>query len=101
MCCRVPRYQTRDYGKNKHGNDHGCFLKKKDMIKIIGQIVKRVPISIRDNGLWPVEPTTAPTNADAAMVSRKRAKPSFCSFENFMYLQKCYVPAKSLNLRWR
>lgn len=36
------------------------------------------------NGLWPVKPTTPPMKADAAMVSTKRAKPSFCSL---LYLE--------------
>jgi hypothetical protein len=81
---RVPRYQPGNDGKNNEGGDHDGFLKIKDRIKSIGQTTKRTAISIWDNGLWPVEPTTAPMNADAAIVSRKRAKPSLCSLENFM-----------------
>lgn len=54
------------------------------MVSSIGQTAKRTPISRFDKGLCPVEPTTAPMNAEAAMVSIKRAKPSFCSLENLM-----------------
>jgi hypothetical protein len=84
VCRGVPSYQSGNYGENNDGSDHGCFRKKKDMTRSIGQTTKRTLISKDDKGLWPVEPTTAPMNAEAAMVSIKRARPSFCSLENFM-----------------
>lgn len=68
---------------DKCGNDHGGFLSFHDSKSSIGQIANKVATSQALNGLWPVNPTTPPMNAEAAMVSMKRASPSFCSLLYF------------------
>ncbi len=80
----VPGDATGDNDKNDECGDHAGLLIFHDIARSIGQMANRVTISRVLNGLWPVKPTTPPIKADAAMVSTKRAKPSFCSL---LYLE--------------
>lgn len=62
-----------------------------EMRNSIGQMMKRVRISQAFIGLCPVNPTMAPIKDAAAMASKKRASPSFCSL---LYLDGLFGMAR-------
>ena len=86
----VPSHTGRgNHEDNESGNDHVGFLRLHDSKISIGQIANKVTTSQTLNGLWPVSPTTPPMKAEAAMVSIKRANPSFCSLLYFDGMVLC------------
>ena len=84
MAGDVPGHASSGNHENDEcSDDHDGFLSLQDSSRSIGQVAKRVITSQMLKGLWPVKPTTPPMNDDAAMVSMKRASPSFCSLVYF------------------
>ena len=81
----VPRHggsgQREDDERGDHGG--GGLRRMKASKSSIGQTMKSAQTSILLKMLCPVTPTTPPTKEEAAMVSKNRASPSFCSLLNF------------------
>ena len=86
----VPRHGGSGQREDDERGDHDAgFRSVQESRSSIGQTRKSAQISSGLKGLWPVTPTTPPMNAEAAMVSKNRAKPSFCSL---VYLDGISVP---------
>ena len=90
----IPSYAAGDDNEDGADDDH-ChdvgLRRFHEVNSSIGQVMKRAAISQALMGLCPVAPTTAPMKDAAAMASKKRASPSFCSL---LYLECLTVMAR-------
>ena len=84
MRVHVPSHKTCKDCENNDGCGHFLPLKMNENAKSIGQTTNKIVISYHVIGLRPVSPKIPPKKAEAATVSTNLAKPSRCSFVEFM-----------------